>query len=234
MTDRPEIQFHDQLAAKWESIHRSETFKSRTAAMFGLLDQVPSIGQSWLDAGCGTGTLARMLARRGIHVQGVDASAKMIEAANHRSSDEAFSGKLAFRQIETIETIPFVAGTFEGILCASVLEYTQSPERCLAEFKRLLRPNGLLLISVPNRRSMLRKLYKLLYPLAPALTSRPVLRYLKYSLFETTIAEAKTLLQHQGFTVLAHNFAGSPLPRTLDRLPTFGTLINILARQDGR
>jgi 2-polyprenyl-3-methyl-5-hydroxy-6-metoxy-1,4-benzoquinol methylase len=233
MNDRPEIQFHDQLAAKWEGLHRSDTFKSRTAAMFGLLDQVPSTGRSWLDAGCGTGTLARILASRGIDVQGIDASAKMVGVANKLSDVETSSGRLSFRQIETIESTPFDDGTFDGVLCASVLEYTPSPERCLAEFRRILRSDGLLLISIPNRRSLLRKTYKLARPFVRKLFSRPVLQYLQFSHFETSAAGAAALLQRHGFTVIGYNFAGSPLPKLFDQRETLGTLINILARRNG-
>ena len=63
--DRPEIRFHDEMSAGWETLHRSRTFKARTAAMFGLLGTADLDGQRWLDAGCGTGTLSRLLAARG-------------------------------------------------------------------------------------------------------------------------------------------------------------------------
>jgi len=232
-SDRPAIRFHDELAAKWEGIHRSSVFKSRTAAMFSLLDRIQPIGSSWLDAGCGTGTLARILAGRGIDVQGIDGSSTMIDIAIRLSASQATSGKLSFRQVETIETTPFDTATFDGVLCASVLEYTESPERCLSEFRRVLRANGLLLISIPNRDSMLRRLYKWLLPIARRLTSRPVLRYLEFSRFEASVAEATALLQRCGFTVLGHNFAGTPLPKILDQHKAFGMLINIVARQDG-
>lgn len=230
--DRPEIRFHDQIAPQWEGLHRGRVFRSRTAAMFALIDAAQLSGQSWLDAGCGTGTLSRMLASRGCKVTGLDASADMIRIATNRPNDDAPAGMLSFDQIDTIEDVPFEAGSFDGILCASVLEYTVAPDKCLAEFNRLLRIRGLLLVSIPNRQSLVRRLYKLLYGFSRTFALRPAFRYLQFSRFEASVAEATDLLRRHGLTILDHNFAGSPLPRMLDRHIMFGTLINILARRN--
>ena len=229
---RPEVRFHDAMAAKWEGLHARRVFRSRTAAMFALFEFVPSVGQSWLDAGCGTGTLARQLASRGMNVEGIDASTEMISLANRLVEKEGLTDRLSFRQIETIESTPYDGNTFDGVLCASVLEYVPSPERCLAEFHRILRPHGLLVISIPNRQSLLRRTYKAVYGLSSKFESARKLRYLEFSLFEASIREMTTLLEKQGFVVRAHNFAGSPLPRIIDRQPMFGTLINIIAQRD--
>lgn len=228
---RPEIQFHDGMASKWETLHQGKVFQTRTRVMFSLVENL-QLGRTWLDAGCGTGTLARLLARRGLDVQGVDASGEMVDAATRLSQQQGLTDRLTFQQIETVESLPFGNEAFDGVLCASVLEYVGEPERCLAEFRRVLKPGGLLLVSLPNRQSLLRKFYKTLYPLSLKVKGRPILRYLKYSVFETSIEDADALLKRHGFTVQAHSFGGSPLPRLLDGSRNFGTLLNILARRE--
>ena len=47
------------------------------------------------------------------------------------------------------EALPFEDASFDTILCTEVLEHTREPWRVMAEFARLLRPGGHVLISVP-------------------------------------------------------------------------------------
>lgn len=65
----------DALAAKGVEVHGEVDF---------LMAMTPS---SVLDAGCGTGRVARELATRGVDVVGVDVDASMIDAARRRSPD---------------------------------------------------------------------------------------------------------------------------------------------------
>jgi SAM-dependent methyltransferase len=44
-------------------------------------------------------------------------------------------------------TLPFKDSEFENILCTEVLEHLHTPERAIAEMKRVLKPNGTLLLS---------------------------------------------------------------------------------------
>lgn len=230
--ERPEIRFHDEISSAWETLHRSRTFRARTAAMFDLLGTTDLSGQHWLDAGCGTGTLARLLAARNCNVTGVDASPDMIAAARGHRADGTLAERLTFRQIPTIESLPFADRAFDGVLCASVLEYVPDVARCLAEMHRVLKPGGLLLVSIPNRGSLLRRSYKLAHATSSRLSPRPLFRYLAYSKFDTSPAAMQELLRQHGLTMLATGFAGSPLPPALDRRGALGTLINMLARRD--
>lgn len=230
--DRPEIRFHDEISSKWETLHQSRTFKARTAALFKLLAKPDLTGQHWLDAGCGTGTLSRLLAARGCDVIGVDASSEMIAAARGRTTDGPLGERLGFQQIPTIAALPFADRSFDGVLCASVLEYVPDVAHCLAEIHRVLRPGGLLLASIPNRGSLLRQSYKLAYAASSRVSARPLFGYLAFSKFDTLPAAIPSLLRQHGLTTLGTSFAGSPLPPALDRRPAVGTLINILARRD--
>ncbi|MHC2436902.1 class I SAM-dependent methyltransferase [Bradyrhizobium sp. USDA 4451] len=229
--DRPEIRFHDEISSGWEALHQSRTFRARTTAMFGLLGNAELNGQRWLDAGCGTGTLSRLLAARGCDVTGVDASPEMIAAARRRLADLP-AERLTFRQIPTIANLPFADRSFDGVLCASVLEYVPDVAQCLRQIHRVLRPGGVLLVSIPNRGSLLRRGYKLAHAASSRVMARPLFRYLAFSKFDTSPAAMQGLLRQHGLTMLGSSFAGSPLPPALDRRPTIGTLINILARRD--
>lgn len=230
--DRPEIRFHDEISSGWETLHQSRTFKARTSAMFGLLGNADLNGQRWLDAGCGTGTLSRLLATRGCDVTGVDASSEMIATARSRLAGGTPAERLRFEEIPTIASLPFADRCFDGVLCASVLEYVPDVAQCLAQIHRVLRPDGLLLVSIPNRGSLLRQSYKLAHAASSRVSARPLFRYLAFSKFDASPAAMQALLQRHGLTMLGSSFAGSPLPPALDRRPEVGTLINILARRD--
>jgi SAM-dependent methyltransferase len=45
--------------------------------------------------------------------------------------------------------IPFPASTFDGVLCIEVLEHAKDPEPLLADIARVMKPEGLLLLTVP-------------------------------------------------------------------------------------
>jgi len=49
----------------------------------------------------------------------------------------------------------FPSGSFDLILCSEVIEHISDSRRALAEMSRLLRPNGVLILSTPQRYSLL-------------------------------------------------------------------------------
>jgi SAM-dependent methyltransferase len=77
MNDR--VQFHSQIASSWESNYTSDVFSVRLKVVDERLAGHDLTGQTSIDAGCGTGTLARFLANhKRSKVLGVDASQEMI------------------------------------------------------------------------------------------------------------------------------------------------------------
>jgi 2-polyprenyl-3-methyl-5-hydroxy-6-metoxy-1,4-benzoquinol methylase len=114
--------------------------------LFRLLEERGLPGARVLDAGCGTGTLALALARRGHRVTGFDLSEAMLEAA--RRKDPA--GSVAWRRADVTR---FDLGeTFDAAVCvADILNHLESLEeweqalRCLAAH---LRAGGLLFLDV--------------------------------------------------------------------------------------
>jgi GT2 family glycosyltransferase/protein-L-isoaspartate O-methyltransferase len=99
-----------------------------------------------LDAGCGVGYGSLLLARAGARrVVGIDASAEAIEDARFRA------GSCAEFVEGDIEDLPFAARSFDVVVCFETIEHVDDGGRALAEFKRVLRPDGVLIISSPNR-----------------------------------------------------------------------------------
>lgn len=110
-------------------------------AMLAMLPPVD--GRRILDAGCGSGLYCELLLDRGAHVTGVDESARMLEHARQRLAGRGVDLRVA----DLREPLPFPDGSFDGIVSALVLHYVRDWSAPLAEFRRVLAPDGWLLFS---------------------------------------------------------------------------------------
>ncbi len=235
MLERPvdPIRFHDSLAKNWELKYRKSSFQKRIKAFLSLLDVNDLDKQEWLDAGCGTGVLARALAAAGCRVTGVDASWAMIQAAGNLKSDRdhASVDDPVFQVIETIEKLDFPGSSFDGIVCSSVLEYVGDPNRAVSEFYRVLRPGGLLLVSVPNKVSLLRTIEKVSYAILMKCFGIGWPAYLAFSRHSYTSESFSRLLRDNSFTVL-YSIRHSPyMPGFISRMGFSASIIIFLAKK---
>ena len=102
-------------------------------------------GAHILDAGCGSGFYSEELARRGAHVTAIDASAEMVKQATRRLGDNPH---VTSRVADLSQPLDFIReGDVDGILAPLVLHYIRDWGPTLAEFRRVLKPNGWLLLS---------------------------------------------------------------------------------------
>ena len=150
------IDHHQQLAASWDVRYQSGSF-ARRATFFRdhVLPTLQAKG-NWLDAGCGSGYLARMFADAGATVHGVDGASEMVQAAQAAAVDHPAQDQLTFGQIETVEALPFETASFDGLLSLSVLEYVPDPQQALSEYARVLKPGGQMVVSIPYTGSLIR------------------------------------------------------------------------------
>ncbi|MGI5322524.1 class I SAM-dependent methyltransferase [Actinomadura nitritigenes] len=112
-----------------------------------ILDALPA-GDA-LDAACGTGRFSAVLAERGHRVVGVDGSADMIDRARARVPDADFrTGDLC--------RLPVAGGSMDLVVCALALTHVPALPPVLAEFARVLRPGGHLVISDVHPERVLR------------------------------------------------------------------------------
>ncbi len=102
-------------------------------------------GRSVLDAGCGTGYGSAILAATGAsEVIGVDLAADVIGAA------DGLPGTVSL-QAGDLRALDFADGRFDLVVCFEVIEHLDDPMAALDELARVLAPDGLLLLSSPNR-----------------------------------------------------------------------------------
>ncbi|MBD0691898.1 class I SAM-dependent methyltransferase [Streptomyces sp. CBMA123] len=106
-------------------------------------------GARVLDAGCGAGVVARaMAARFGLLVTGVDVLDFHVAEARRLSADAALADRTAF-SCGDFHELPFPEGTFDGAYSMETLVHSYRPARALAEFHRVLRPGGRLVLLGP-------------------------------------------------------------------------------------
>jgi ubiquinone/menaquinone biosynthesis C-methylase UbiE len=203
---RDAVSFHEALAGTWEQKYRKSSFASRQAILRKCLREVNLKGTIWLDAGCGTGTLARWLAEQGCHVEAVDAAPAMLSAAEELTRKG--SVPVTYRRVMSIDALPFPSNFFDGVLCSSVLEYLHDPSACLEEFSRVLRSPGVLLISVPSVRCITRRILKAVHT-GTGRFGRAWPKYLSISTHEYSVREFRELLQAHGFTTEAFMCCGN-------------------------
>jgi SAM-dependent methyltransferase len=142
--------YWDRNAPHWADQVRKgyDAFRDRlnTPAMLERIG--PVSGLRVLDAGCGEGTNARILARAGAKVKGVDISSSMIAAARaeERSSPLGIDYVLGSFSAPG----PFEAGSFDLVVSFMALMDAPHYVEALGEFHRLLSPGGRLVFSVTH------------------------------------------------------------------------------------
>lgn len=224
------VAYHGSLADGWERRYRKRSFQMRETVLEKALQGKNLAGTLWLDAGCGTGTLARCLAARGCSVLGVDAAPEMVAAAKQSLQPETRCDRLSFVCVSTIASLALDDGSLDGILCSSVLEYLPDPRVCLTEFARVLKPGGMLLVSVPNRNSAARRLQLASHRLG-SLLGQSWCKFLDYSRHQYSRREFGRLLAQNGFKGERVVPFGGPLPGLAQRNCLWAPLLMFVAQK---
>src|SRR5438105_1902542 len=99
-------------------------------------------GRNLLDVGAAQGYLARILAERGFKVTCLEADPAMAAAALRHCS------KVLIADLD--KDLPNLDGPFDVIVYGDVLEHLKDPAGLLGKMNGQLKPNGMVIVSVPN------------------------------------------------------------------------------------
>ncbi|MES2700314.1 MAG: bifunctional 2-polyprenyl-6-hydroxyphenol methylase/3-demethylubiquinol 3-O-methyltransferase UbiG [Pseudomonadota bacterium] len=106
----------------------------------------PLAGKRALDVGCGAGLLAEPLARLGAEVTGVDAAAENVAAAVKHADGAGLAVTYHHGELAAL-----ALGTFDLVTSMEVIEHVSDKALFVRQMADHLAPDGLLVLSTPNR-----------------------------------------------------------------------------------
>lgn len=137
--------FADLDAYHFEKLHH----------LLRLVDFAAWRGRDVLDVGCGAGVEVVRFARAGARVTGVDTAPSAIALASQNASQQGVQARL---EVADGEALPFPDASFDFVYAHGVVQYAADDRKVVAECHRVLRPGGLFVVQVYNRRSWLQLL----------------------------------------------------------------------------
>ena len=133
---------HRYSAEYFRKRERSPTFRLELAAFQRVLDKAPDRGNPVLEAGAGSGVLALRLASAERSVVAAD-----IDAAPMRHLNETQASALQC----DVGHLPIADRSVGAVVAQHVIEHFADPVAILKEWRRVLRPGGVCIVTTPNR-----------------------------------------------------------------------------------
>ncbi len=142
---------YDDFAEQYAALVASREQAGPEADPFGILPSLLAVlgdvtNQVLLDAGCGEGYLARILAARGARVTGIDLAPRLIEQAQAKDPD----GQITYRLADLSSPLPAFAATFDAIASYLVLNDVEDHRGFARTLASVLKPAGRAVLALNN------------------------------------------------------------------------------------
>lgn len=136
--------FYERIADRFEGLDHPADVRRRLALVFDeCLGGASLAGRRVLDAGCGYGRFSAEAVARGAGVVSVDIGSRLVALAAGRAGSRGVVSDacaLALRD-----------ESFDVVVSSEMLEHTHAPARAVQELARVLRADGVLVLTTPNR-----------------------------------------------------------------------------------
>jgi 2-polyprenyl-6-hydroxyphenyl methylase/3-demethylubiquinone-9 3-methyltransferase len=164
-----------------------------------------------LDVGCHGGRFTQEVVTRypSSRISGIDMSQHAIRYAKKRNP------KVDFR-VARAESLPYKNGSFDLVTCFEVLEHVEDPVQVVGEMRRVLSPQGYIMMLVPSENWLFRLVWFFWTRFGPG----RVWHHTHVQKFHHETLD--TLLSKNGFRIIRR------------KLFIFGMLLLILAQKDTR
>ena len=142
----------NRIASRYETTRAGRHSDRMKKAALAWLDH--DVRGAALDVGCGPGLLLAVLARQypELHLAGLDIAPEMVRVARERM------GNRADIRLGDAEALPWPDASFNYVFCVDSFHHYPNPQRALIEFRRVLTPDGRLLLADPTAPVPLRQL----------------------------------------------------------------------------
>ncbi len=138
-----------------------------------------------LDIGCGRGFFLNRMKQSGWSAFGVELNEQMAAQAKEKLGLDIFSG--------TLRETRFPDGSFDAVNLRHVLEHLLSPYQALTHIHRLLKQDGIIVITVPNFEGFQRKIFGRYYLAVAGI----------FHISQFTPRSLKSLLERAGYRVIS-------------------------------
>jgi ubiquinone/menaquinone biosynthesis C-methylase UbiE len=137
--------FYNSIADEFDSLMNMYDTNRRIEVIFDdFLGDENLTDKLLLDAGCGTGLFTTKALDRKAKVTSIDIAPKLVELTKKKNpTTNAIEGSLL--------QLPFDNNTFDYVISSDVIEHTINPNKATKELIRVLKPEGKICITVPNR-----------------------------------------------------------------------------------
>jgi len=141
--DSPQY-FYECIASRFEGLDHPDDVRRRLSVVFDeCLGQTRLAGMRTLDAGCGYGAFSEAAIKRGAAVVSLDIGERLVALAVARAGSRGLVADVCQLAVRD--------QSFDVVICSEMLEHTDAPERAIKELARVLRADGLLVLTTPNR-----------------------------------------------------------------------------------
>lgn len=171
------------------------TDNSRIKVMLNIINNLDIKRKKILDIGCFDGTLLSMIKNRNNQFYGIDANDYAVKQARKKG--------IRVKQFffDDVTKVPFADKFFDLVVAGEIIEHIYDTDFFLEELKRMLIPDGYLLISTPNIASLGRRILLLLginpiIEISPNEIDSP--GHIRYFTFKTL----ERLLKKHGFEII--------------------------------
>jgi len=158
-TDSRVARFWDHESQDWgQKYGKATSYFYRCKTFHDFFTGADLDHASILDYGCGSGDITFPMLRSGHSVTGVDIAEGMTKKATERAEQFGLTARASYHHLNDAVLSRISSKKFDVVVCSSVLEYVEDDESLLRMFHGVLRDGGILLVSVPDRKSLYCKL----------------------------------------------------------------------------
>ncbi|MDX2128974.1 MAG: methyltransferase domain-containing protein [Chloroherpetonaceae bacterium] len=166
-----------------------------------------------LDLGCGNGYITLTLAKLGYQVVSIDGDQEMLKLTRNKLENEKLIGSVSLGHYFLPLPDQFVTeheNHFDLIVLSSVIEYIEKSDQLLKQCQLLLKPDGYLMISFPNKKSIYRLLERLL-------KNTPIFKnsYVRFQKKQYDLSDINFISISNNFTIEFTKYYALPFQRYL-------------------
>jgi SAM-dependent methyltransferase len=159
--DRETASTPEMWAANFAASRRmtpTRRLRMRLTSEWFLVRRTLSRGGTVLDAGCGYGEWVQTLERSGYHAIGLDYSEELVSRLRRAYPSSTWMQA-------DIRSIPLPGDSIDAVTSWGVIEHNEAgPHEALREFWRVIRPGGVVIVSVPRDSAVQRRASQTFFP----------------------------------------------------------------------